>query len=380
MPSSLISRSTRNLLLILGSCAIFDTYIAAHTNVDQLYRDWIRPVALDRMIEPYVATLSFMAAAFLFTVVLWWNHRYKRMQKQQKQQQQKRENLHSSKLADSDAGTARNYDEIAAAVATGAPILFAGNLARADEMEEHSFVRGNKGKWLLWATLNVGVYLGAIDIFQRVSQFDRWYRVDDHFATGALGTGLLRVALEVFASVLCYDAVFAVLHKSFHSHQAPLWWRNLHMEHHDHYQDVSKPLHVMQVFHHHIVDASAQVMCNAAMQQVVGFGFLMGGQHHRHTVSKLLHNIAVTYLLIEAHSGQDYWWTTDKWLFPEWCGQWSKAKISGPMAHQRHHQTGGYPYHQFFTVFDNCDDEQSREVRDEMLERTTREEKRQTAN
>jgi hypothetical protein len=68
----------------------------------------------------------------------------------------------------------------------------------------------------------------------------------------------------------------------------------------------------------------------------------------------MLHNIFVTYLLVESHSGQDWFFMTHNWLFPEWFK-------NGANAHQQHHRTGKAPFHQFFVVFDDDCDEFAKE-------------------
>jgi hypothetical protein len=136
-----------------------------------------------------------------------------------------------------------------------------------------------------------------------------------------------------------------VVHSTFHSKNSPQFWQKLHLTHHDHYRTADKPLHVLVTFHHHILDAAIQVAINAAFQQKwVSLAFLVFGIQ-RHTLAKMFHNIFVTYLLVESHSGQNWWWMTHRWLFPEWFGE-------GADDHQKHHATGKAPYHQFFTILD----------------------------
>ena len=302
-----MSRSWRNLALLVGACAAVDL-LAPNAALDAAYTAWVKPVADNRMSEPYIAVLSFMVACGIFTLAKWWIKR------------RRGTSLVASRatsLAPSDA-TAKKDDV---------------------SVDDGSFINGPVGPWLFWAVSNVGVYLGAIDIFQRVTRYgETLYRVDAHWGAPGDFTAT-RICLEVLLSVLGYDLLFFVVHKSWHTPGMPRWYRALHDDHHDHYQSVHKPLHVMASFHHHFCDAAVQVMINAGLQQVVGLGT------YRHTMSKLLHNMVVTYLIVESHSGMDLPFMTHRWLFPDWWG--------GAPAHQKHHNTGKAPFHQFWTILDD---------------------------
>ena len=59
----------------------------------------------------------------------------------------------------------------------------------------------------------------------------------------------------------------------------------------------------------------------------------------KHPLSRVLHNLIVTYLLAEAHSGYDLPWMTHR-AFPNVFG--------GARAHEAHHVHGEGNYHQFF--------------------------------
>lgn len=300
-------RSVRNFSIILLLCVAIDHLL--HTNsqlrsfVDvSLYQTFVKPWAANPMFEPQIAVLSFMISCAIFTFTKYFFGR-------------------------------------------GATAVKFGKKSQPESSSVKVF-QGDFFSFAFWAFSNVGLYLGLVDIFQRISNYGgTLYCVNEHLQEKGEFLTTTRILLEICISVFGYDFLFSIVHASFHSPQAPQWWQKLHLTHHDHYQKVDKPLHVMVTFHHHIVDAAIQIMINAALQQkFVGFFFLFG--FPRHTISKMLHNIFVTYLLVESHSGQDWCFMTHRWLFPEWFG-------GGANAHQQHHLTGKAPYHQFFTVFDD---------------------------
>ena len=99
----------------------------------------------------------------------------------------------------------------------------------------------------------------------------------------------------------------------------------------------------MVTFHHHIADALLQVGTNIVVQQIP-LSFLSPAP--RHKLSKLLHNVAVTYLLVEAHSGMDRWWMSSR-LFPSVFG--------GSVRHQLHHVTGKAYMQQFLMYLDDAE-------------------------
>ncbi len=314
----------RNLLMIVGAAMTFDLWIEPNAveAVDEVYRRWVYHYAADPMIEPYVAVGSFLLSCVLFTATEYL--------------------IAPPSLPPALGRTVKTQKADPASTAKG-PKFFEGSFAG----------------WVLWAAGNIGIYLGFIAVFQYLSGYaERYYRVDPHWRlhsgldreVGAPSWTATRIVLEVFLSVLLYDVLFSVIHRSFHSSTAPVSWQRLHLVHHDHYQRRDEPITIMVTFHHHLLDAMLQVGINAMLQQVVGLALCPEDVEicplplARHTMSKLLHNIVVTYLLVESHSGQDLPFMSHRWLFPDWLG--------GAPMHQRHHHTGRAPFHQFFTVFD----------------------------
>lgn len=85
------------------------------------------------------------------------------------------------------------------------------------------------------------------------------------------------------------------------------------------------------------MDGALQVLVNILVQQISPFG------GDKHPLSRLLHNVLVTYLLVESHSGYDLPWQSHR-LFPEIFG--------GAPHHEMHHHNGRVYYQQFFTYLD----------------------------
>ena len=152
------------------------------------------------------------------------------------------------------------------------------------------------------------------------------------------------------------------------------WWVRLHWTHHDHYRCPHEPIWPSLTVHHHLLDASLQVGVNIVVQQVpflfglvdapgaiaatasAVFGassagaawgrLLWPGGPSRHPASKLAHNVVVTWLLIEAHSGFDLPFMSHR-LLP--------GLLGGAVRHQWHHDTGKGAFQQFFRYLDDAD-------------------------
>jgi len=217
-----------------------------------------------------------------------------------------------------------------------------GSLSYYTVGNTHDFpVRTVSSTWyefFFWGFANVFVYLGPIEVSQRLMGDS----LQSLRYTDPVAPSFSRLFMEVAATVWAYDFVFYWLHRSFHEVDAPEWWRRLHITHHDGYRRTGEPLHGGIVFHHHLLDAMLQVGSNIFVQQIPFFFFLWPGP--RHKLSKIVHNIVVTFLLIEAHSGLDQWWMSHG-LFPSIFG--------GSLRHQIHHHSGKMYFHQFFCYLDD---------------------------
>jgi sterol desaturase/sphingolipid hydroxylase (fatty acid hydroxylase superfamily) len=153
----------------------------------------------------------------------------------------------------------------------------------------------------------------------------------------------LRVLLELVTGVYLYDALFAPIHASMHKKGSPAWWRRLHRTHHEARptERRGKALVPLETVQHSYADGALQVACNVLVQRApsiiwVGGGFALAPKH---PLSRVLHNLVVTYLLAEAHSGYDLPWMTHR--------AWPRV-FGGAKAHDAHHVQGDRHFHQFF--------------------------------
>ena len=155
----------------------------------------------------------------------------------------------------------------------------------------------------------------------------------------------LRLLGELAGGVVAYDLLFAPIHASMHHSRAPRKWRNVHRTHH-----VARPaartgraLVPLETVQHSYADGFLQVACNVAVQRLATPLLLASGLVFapKHPLSRVLHNLVVTFLLAEAHSGFDLPWMGHR-AFP--------AVIGGARAHDAHHVHGDRNFHQFFDL------------------------------
>mmetsp|Transcript_1505 Transcript_1505/g.3192 ORF Transcript_1505/g.3192 Transcript_1505/m.3192 type:complete len:401 (+) Transcript_1505:207-1409(+) len=135
----------------------------------------------------------------------------------------------------------------------------------------------------------------------------------------------------IFLYDLCFFPIHYLMHKS---SWGPL--RKVHGYHHR----SSNTLNSVETVQHSYTDGFLQVAVNILVQQIS----LFGGFGHKHAMSRLFHNIFVTYLLSEAHSGYDMGWMSHR-LFPEILG--------GAPRHEQHHHDGRVYYQQYFKYLDD---------------------------
>ena len=195
---------------------------------------------------------------------------------------------------------------------------------------------GELGSKRLWgAYLPLVAYAGSIKLFHCV------------VTKGPLPLApptALRVLLEVGAGVYLYDVLFAPIHGSMHRKGSPAWWRRIHRTHHEARPAArrGKALVPLETVQHSYADGLLQVAVNVLVQRVpsvvwAGGGFALAPKH---SLSRVLHNLVVTYLLAEAHSGYDLPWMTHR--------AWPRV-FGGAKAHDAHHVKGDRHFHQFFT-------------------------------
>eukprot|EP00579_Thalassiosira_antarctica_P025531 CAMPEP_0202019062 /NCGR_PEP_ID=MMETSP0905-20130828/41010_1 /ASSEMBLY_ACC=CAM_ASM_000554 /TAXON_ID=420261 /ORGANISM="Thalassiosira antarctica, Strain CCMP982" /LENGTH=352 /DNA_ID=CAMNT_0048580207 /DNA_START=295 /DNA_END=1353 /DNA_ORIENTATION=+ len=142
-------------------------------------------------------------------------------------------------------------------------------------------------------------------------------------------------AFDLIFGVFLYDMCFFPIHWLMHkSSWGPL--RRVHGYHHR----STNTLNSLETVQHSYIDGFLQVAVNIVVQQIS----LFGGFGHKHAMSRLFHNLVVTYLLSEAHSGYDLGWMSHR-LFPEILG--------GAPRHEEHHHNGRVYYQQYFKYLDN---------------------------
>jgi len=111
----------------------------------------------------------------------------------------------------------------------------------------------------------------------------------------------------------------------------------LHTRHHRWGATEDASHNAIETVQNHYVDAGIQVFINICVQQFSPWGY-------KHPLSRIVHNLLVTYLLCEAHSGYDLPFMSHR-LFPNIFG--------GSPRHEAHHQRGNVYFHQFFMWIDN---------------------------
>lgn len=174
----------------------------------------------------------------------------------------------------------------------------------------------------------VFAYLGSIWIYH---QF-----VHPHAGLPEMAPTLGVFAIELIFGVWLYDLVFFPVHYLMH-HSKLGKLRKVHGYHH---RVTSHSLNALETVQHSYIDGFLQVAVNVLVQQISPFG----GFGHKHFLSRLAHNIVVTYLLSEAHSGYDLPWMSHR-IFPELLG--------GSPLHEAHHHDGRVYYQQYFKYLDD---------------------------
>ena len=162
---------------------------------------------------------------------------------------------------------------------------------------------------------------------------------------------LLRIFIEVFYSIFMYDFIFYFIHRFMHGTTHIRLIREC-FQHHVHHELVQISSNKMQsdghgggmiasqVQHHSVVDAFLQVATNILVQNMSTPWY-----GRRHSLSRLVHNIVITYMLTEIHAGYDGWWSMHN-IFP------INILIGGAKNHELHHKYGNGCYQQFFKYLD----------------------------
>lgn len=151
------------------------------------------------------------------------------------------------------------------------------------------------------------------------------------------------VLAGVLCSLITYDFLFFWLHCAMHKAStitrggsfsgAAHFLRKSHREHHA----KTGPLHAGEVVRHSLVDGSLQVVCN-----IVALNLL-----RLHPLTRCFHNVVITYLLTECHSGFDCPWMPHRVL--------PGGVLGGSPRHEEHHRVGNRFFQQFGTWLDDSE-------------------------
>jgi sterol desaturase/sphingolipid hydroxylase (fatty acid hydroxylase superfamily) len=142
-----------------------------------------------------------------------------------------------------------------------------------------------------------------------------------------------RVIVELVAGIFLYDFIFFWLHWSMHTFRVIGTITGHHVHH------TQNQLCASEVQHHSFVDGSLQVVVNIIVQNcsLPWFG-------RKHLLSRLLHNVVITFLLTEIHAGYDAPFSLHN-VMPYLYG--------GAKRHEVHHSHGKKYYQQFFMYLDD---------------------------
>uniref|UniRef100_A0A7R9SWM1 Fatty acid hydroxylase domain-containing protein n=1 Tax=Pycnococcus provasolii TaxID=41880 RepID=A0A7R9SWM1_9CHLO len=132
---------------------------------------------------------------------------------------------------------------------------------------------------------------------------------------------------QVMCSLLLYDCLFAIFHRAMHSH--PVLYRRVHAKHH----------------HNAVVRARDAVRVSALEQLVdVSCSILALKLTGSHPLSRAIHNIVITFLITELHSGYSFPWSFES-VVPY-------GLYLGPTKHVLHHSVNAPYYAKVFAVLE----------------------------
>ena len=177
--------------------------------------------------------------------------------------------------------------------------------------------------------LEAGLYLGGVALYHAFKA---------KAPPAAAPPTAARLLGELAAGIFCYDLLFYGIHRAFHARRAPAWLRRLHAEHHR--REDGGALRARETTHHSLVDGFLQVLCNVLVQRR-SLPLFSGAP--KHDLSRCLHNVVVTYMLVEIHSGYD----------APWCmHNVAPGLFGGAKAHEHHHKHGTACFHEFLRWID----------------------------
>lgn len=138
---------------------------------------------------------------------------------------------------------------------------------------------------------------------------------------------LLTLGREVMLGLIIYDLLFFLGHNALH--RLPFLYNRVHRKHHS-----MSTVRAGDAIRHGFLDGTWDVVC-----AVVALNVLQA-----HCLSRSLFNAVAIYFITEAHCGLNMPWMPSN-VIPF-------GLIAGPVAHDFHHQRGGYNFQKFFSYLD----------------------------
>lgn len=149
----------------------------------------------------------------------------------------------------------------------------------------------------------------------------------------------IRLLFQVLEGILYYDFIFFWIHLLMHKTPQYSWF----FQHQTHHNQVL--LCANEVQHHSFVDGSLQVIVNIVIQNLSIYAYYYSASKRKHFLSRLIHNVVITYMLTETHAGYNGFWCLHN-LFPNIIG--------GARTHELHHTSfnNNKCYQPFFMYLD----------------------------
>lgn len=137
-----------------------------------------------------------------------------------------------------------------------------------------------------------------------------------------------RLAIELIASFVIYDALFFAFHLAMHILPGLRTWHRPHHSHAEIHPQITNQLHIFE---------------RLGLVLLANFSLNIIGSH---VLTRTLFVPVFVWLLVEIHSGLDLPWGYDKILPPSWGG--------GAAKHAMHHRDGSGGYEPYFTWCDSA--------------------------
>ena len=164
-------------------------------------------------------------------------------------------------------------------------------------------------------------YLGSIWIYH---QFHHKPPLPD------LPPSFFQFSVETVTGIVLYDLLFYPIHVAMH-HAPSKTVKKAHVYHHS-YRDT---LNAVETVQHSYADGFMQVFVNIIVQQISPFP---GGKH---PLSRIVHNVVVTYLLTESHSVSDALFLHFLFLF--FFVPATRTADAASLRQSSHHQSSNHP-------------------------------------